>query len=389
MLGSKLPWRAAIPVIAALLFSASVALAANPDDVSEKGGVGVEPVGADDREVGAVLLRDAVQSAGGLEIYPDGDGYVVVVPKGVALPVSTWTDLDLDFPVRVAEVDVTPADVDAVKARIIEIASSRAGKDDGWQVWFDPERGLIIVEGPDNEKLRSSLMKEFATKILYIENSDGGLERLADRDHDTQPYWGGDKITDNWVFPDLGLRCTSGFAVKKPDGTKYMATAGHCKNLNEGFWTMGSQVYGNVRFRAAFPATDSELIGDQTYAGAIWLGGLCCAWHNVTGGGNPLVNSTYCTGGSFSLEHCDRVAEAVDVQACDAQNQCTNHLVRFTNGNTLQPGDSGGPFYFKSTATCVYARGTIVGKNGAGKGFAQLWNTVLNSFGVSTVQANC
>lgn len=383
------PWRASIPVIVVLLLSAGATLAAAPEDVPKDGGSGVEPIAADDHEVSAVLLRDAVQAAGALDVYPDGDGYVVVVPKGLVLSKSTWGDLDLNFSVRVAETAVTPEDVDAVKVRVGEIAASRAGINDGWQVYFDPGRGLVIIEGPDNDKLREALTTEFATKILYVENNDGGLERLADRDHDTQPYWGGDKITDNWVFPELGIRCTSGFAVKKPDGTKYMATAGHCKNLNEGFWTMGSQVYGNVRFRAAFPATDSELIGDQTYAGAIWLGGLCCAWHSVNGGGNPLFNSTYCTGGSFSLEQCNKVAEAVDVQACDAQNQCTNHLVRFTNGAALMAGDSGGPFYFKSAATCIYARGTIVGKNPAGKGFAQLWNTVLNTFGVSTVQSNC
>lgn len=101
----------------------------------------------------------------------------------------------------------------------------------------------------------------------------------------------------------------------------------------------------------------------------------------LAGAGNPVVGATYCAGGAFSLEQCDKRAEAVGVRFCDAGG-CTDNQVRFTNGGGLRPGDSGGPFYFRAAGGCVYARGTLVGV-GDDHGYAQMWSSIAAALSVS------
>lgn len=364
------------------------AMAADPVKKSNPGTDGRATEGQEAMEKGGEQLRAAAQAAGALDVYWDESGYVVVAPAGSAVDPAAWAGMQAGATVRIQQASVTAADIEAVKARVAQIAATRPGQNDGWVVYLDLPTGVITVEGPASASLERALTTEFGPKITYV-LSKSRVERIFDRNTDVQPFWGGDRITDNWIFPDQGTQCTSGFAVRNAAGTRYMTTAGHCKELGAGFWTMGREVYGHVRALAPFPATDAEMIGDETYAARIWTGGLCCNSNPVTSGGNPFVNSTYCGSGSFSFEHCDHTALAVDVQFCDEQNLCTDHTVRF-NGTALQHGDSGGPFYFKSSQGCIAARGLLIGWDPAiQRGWAQMWNTVLNKLNVSTVTGAC
>jgi hypothetical protein len=94
-----------------------------------------------------------------------------------------------------------------------------------------------------------------------------------------------------------------------------------------------------------------------------------------------MVGDAICTGGSESLEQCDKVVTHLSQYFCNPG--CTYGVFTFTNGNELIQGDSGGPVYAKS-GTNVTIRGIILAKAGT-TGYAQQWANITGYWGGVTI----
>ncbi len=184
-------------------------------------------IGADIRgaatEVAASELQDTATNAGALGVYLSEDAVVVVLPTGVHIDVATLAGNDGQTKVETKAVDVTAADVAAVKELVARTHASRGGS---WAAWFDPVRGSIVVEGPEDPSLDAVLRAEFGTKVTRV-LADHSFVRLLGRNDDTPPFWGGAMVQDD----PLVSRCSTGFSVTR-GGVSYILTAGHCWTLN-------------------------------------------------------------------------------------------------------------------------------------------------------------
>lgn len=333
---------------------------------------------------GSEVRERAVDDGRALDIYWDGTSYVVVLPKGKSsLDPSVIIDLDVPGPIRTVTAHVRQNDIDEVMRAVADLAQAHR---ESFVSYFDVYSGMIVVEGPAS--FRATILDTHPDTVTYV-TVDTGLERLADRTHDREPYSGGAWLTDNRFFPDLGSTCSSGFGLKKND-IEYMVTAGHCKEVGAVYWTKDGATYGQVEFRKfGNQQIDAELIGDYDYGTKVYDGANITHSAFVDGGGNPFVGVTYCSSGAVTWQQCNKQAEATNVQACDAGGICTIKLVRFTNGGGLNFGDSGGPFYYRLNAACVAARGTLVGFDGAGKGYAQMWPSITTGFNGTIIAHDC
>jgi hypothetical protein len=373
------PWRVCATALAVCIAAGGPAASGNPSTNGQ----------ADDQS--ATIERDAsdlralvVDNGPALELIWDGTEYVMVMPAGSpGIDEDAWGELSLLANVRVQAAAVSQADIDAVMARIAELAHEERRS---YVTFFDGYSGKVVVEGPISA--RAQVMKEFPGIVEYVP-TDEIYEPQAGRNADREPFSGGAWLTDNRFFPDVGRTCTSGFALKK-NNIEYMVTAGHCKELGAVLWTKDGATFGAVKFRRhGHLKIDAALLGDYDYGTKIYdennLGGTAF----VDSGGNPAVGASYCTSGAVSWLKCNKVVEATNVQACDANGNCTVGLVRYTHGDgATKDGDSGGPFFFKYNANCVAARGTIVGIAGQ-KGYSQMWNGIANEFAGAIIVHDC
>jgi len=172
---------------------------------------------------------------------------------------------------------------------------------------------------------------------------------------DSQPYWGGTRITDT-----VNFNCTSGFEATDPNDTyeRGMLTTGHCATSNErvyqgycdsgGCHTTGSMgiatriSYGNYVADAEF--LDSSDVGSSLepdvytypYAG-----------QPVYYIGSSFVGMAVCIDGSYTGQNCSGVV--LGTEQCEFTGQYTVcHLTEASSNNNTrmcQPGDSGGPVY--------------------------------------------
>jgi hypothetical protein len=333
-------------------------------------------------EMGAGPLRDRAIELGAIELFWDGARYVVVMPAGSkSLGAEAFQGLAAAAPVAYATAHVRQADIDAVMQAVSDLAQAEKAP---FESYFDVRSGYVVVEGP--VEFASAFSQRFPGLVTYIETG-GGPTRLADRQTDREPFKGGVWLTDNRFLGNLF--CSSGFPLKK-NSVEYMVTAGHCKEVGAVFWTKDGATYGQVEFRKfANNTIDAELLGDYDYGTLVYDGDNM--WHSafIDSGGNPVIGASYCTSGAGSLQECGKTVEATNVQFC-ADGICTVKTAKFTGGNVLIGGDSGGPFYFRLNANCVAARGIIVGKNlVTGSGYAQMWNPITTEFNGTLIAHDC
>lgn len=319
-------------------------------------------------------------ASGALGDYYDAEAgqFVFLYSASNAQPQSSALS-QLGVPARIATTNVTADDVATAKAALGRLAQSGRLNGESWSVYFDPLRDLVVVSGSGDRAVIQGVLTTLGTKGVFA--AEGKSERLG-RLNDTTPFWGGGRIQS--VQGGTTYSCTAGFAVKN-GSSKYLVTAGHCFNYGWTVTTPQGQFVGTVRSVAPYPQYDIELIGGSTYGGKLWTGlsdGLpALPVGTVTVNATPGL--TYCSGGSYGNEQCDKVVIANDVFHCFSDGSgCTDKMTTFTHGSEMLHGDSGGPFYFKS-GTTVYARGTIIAKETDGTGYAQEWTQIAASFSVS------
>ena len=188
----------------------------------------------------------------------------------------------------------------------------------------------------------------------------GSPSRL-DRGNDASPHKGGALINGG------GHYCTSGFAVRRSDGTRASVTAGHCFEDYTQVYS-GSQYYGFATGRTAYPSYDMTMVfaNNQWYTDVLYVDPCCPTTRDVSGAGNPPVDSLVCLSGAFSLAKCSIRVLNWSGSICIPAG-CTTGLMtgRRDNGTSIvQKGDSGSPVYTRPDGATATIRGLVVAGNG-------------------------
>jgi hypothetical protein len=317
--------------------------------------------GATAEEQSGADLATIAESLGALGIFYDfdTDAYVVVLSDG-ASPldlglVGTKVRIRTEWrPIKAAEISAIVAELAGVKIQDGGILG----------IYFDPRSGRVVAETTGAAEPYAAIVKDHEGSIDFRSDLSGGEEN---RNADGAPHWGGAVIvSNNWA-------CSSGYTVKRSNGTKFMVSAAHCAdNVGEVIRGGTGLLWGGVTDRGPYPTWDVMLISGN-YDGRIYSGNFTGTPQSVKGAADPVVGSTsYCVSGWASTEHCSHHAVSLNGQLCSLAG-CTPGLAVFQDGSTLtQDGDSGGPWYNYPAGGGVTIRGSHVGRIG-GDMYAERW----------------
>lgn len=199
----------------------------------------------------------------------------------------------------------------------------------------------------------------------------GSVTLLADRYHDTQPYFGGDNIQSTTE------ECTDGFEVFVGT-TPVMLSAGHCGSATWDNGTTSNEigVTGQLHFHDG-SMRDVQTIKNESYFADVWSGAFGAPAVGVTvhGGftGYVSVGQLVTFDGSVTKEVRDVKVVASGDNVCihsEGANVC--HLIETNINNqsgtqACQPGDSGGPIYQYAfgNGTQVKAAGLVEALDGS------------------------
>ena len=303
------------------------------------------------QERAAAALEATADANGALGVYfDDGTGeFVVVMPKGSSTKLTSDQARSAGVPARVESSATDRKTLDRVDAALLKLRSSLDGFGYSWV--FDPETGQVKLWSDAPRERFAAVEKAFPGLIAF---APGVLEStVGNWQTDAPPHWGGARLSSNTTT------CTSGFAIKDANNTKWMVTAGHC--FANGTDTNMGKVLREV---AAYPTYDFEIVRNKTYAGFVYADGATLE-RRVNDGNDPVINSSYCFTGNTSGFRCGYVAKQKGARACypNVPQGCMTDLVITRNPNaTFQPGDSGGPFYIKGGNNTVGVRGIVSGR---------------------------
>jgi hypothetical protein len=252
--------------------------------------------------------------------------------------------------------------------------------------YADPATGNVVVNTNAPRSLVTSLTslsgnKAFAGVKLSLKS--GTISDNYSRKDDIPAFYGGGGITSG------GGICSDGYAVQDSSGYRYMVTAGHCFANGAAVNTESnarSEGYVTGRQLASLGngPVDMELLYSQSYWGRIFTGGVDDAVNlPVVGAGDASVGyNAYCFSGRTSGESCGHTNVSNTAQVC-TQTGCKSPVIAFTGGQLPQGGDSGSPFYAKTT-TQTWIRGHILA-SGGGTGYAEPFTQTQARYGISIV----
>jgi hypothetical protein len=315
-------------------------------------------------------------------------------PSGKPTPASGRASTDSSAPDAGMSARSAPAGANEALAAIqqrIAAYVAHHGTAHTFGSYVDAATGKIVLETNAPASLVSSLVQvpgasasvsraAGQVQVRHVATTDG-FHRLDD----VPSYWGGGGISDGSAI------CSSGYAVRNGSGTVSMTTAGH-------FFANGTTVkteslarfYGTVSGRRlqslTFDGKDMELIGGSSYSGRIFTGGVTSTSSlPVYGAGSAVVGFTnYCHSGRTTGENCGHTAQSVTAQVC-TQTGCKSPVIAFTGGNLSQGGDSGSPFFVRSVdGQGAHIRGHVIAGSGS-TSYAETWNKVASTYGVSVV----
>jgi hypothetical protein len=346
----------------------------------EPSGRGAAPSSEPAPDEATARLQDDAVAAGALDTYFDGKtGELVIVGgSGSRQALEAASRAHDALRVRIETTNVSRTDLDAITSRLVTLRSAKHLDGESYRFGFDGKTGKVQLLATAPRSAFADLLDAFPDLLEY---RPGGPFIRASRSNDLEPHWGGSEISDGEV------NCASGYTVKKTStGLNYQVSAGHCASNGEAITQPDTGLsYGTVKFKAAFPANDALLIGGETFAGRVYMGGEAGVPFAVSSAGDPALNFGYCFSGTTQNETCGHVVTDLSEQICFPDG-CTNNLVIFTNDCAL--GDSGGPIVIKGDTT-VIIRGHIVGFNaGLNESYGHKWSTVRDLFGLTIVTAS-
>ncbi len=355
--------------VAATMLFAGAAHAQEPVDKTAPEGKAAGP----SLDVSGARVSRYADEHGALGSYfdPATKSFVVVAPSGSKLEAP-----QLDVPTRVEERAIVQSTVDTLQERIAKQAAGDV-KRYSYASYLDLRTGKLILKTDAPRSVTAPLSKGYAG---VIEQQEEAFHDDFSRKSDIAPFWGGSSIKSG------GGICSSSFVVKKPSGTRFLATAGHCFPLGANVTTTnGNLSVGTVTERGPIPPFDMELIGGKSYGSHIFVGGVdSSSSKHVAGSGDPVVGFTnYCRSGQTTGEKCGQTVSSVNAQVC-TQTGCKSPVISYT-GQASAGGDSGAPFYvYTGDGSAVHARGMHIAA-GPTTMFAEKWSRISSHLGVSIV----
>jgi hypothetical protein len=369
-------------IAAAVTLFAGVATAAAQPDPPKPTARAAPAAPAPDAAAAARASRLAQNASALGSYYDQATGQqVVVVGPGSRLSQSQLAQA-VGAPARIERRSISNATVDAIRNQVAERGFSPAAKQYSYASFLDLTTGKVVLETAAPASVTDPLVRQFPGAI---ERRSAPVRDMFDRRNDIPPFWGGSSIKSG------GFVCTSGFAVSKPTGQRFLTTAGHCFPVGANVLTTdGNRLVGTVTERGTLNSLffwlnrDMELIGGQSYAGRIYVGGTTSsASKQVVGAGDPVAGFTgYCTSGQTSGEQCGITVRSTSAIVCTATG-CKWPVISYTGGPS-RPGDSGAPLYLPGAAGQVFARGAVIAGDGT-TSYAEPWSRIASRFGVSIV----
>ncbi|WP_410539145.1 S1 family peptidase [Streptomyces sp. KL2] len=229
--------------------------------------------------------------------------------------------------------------------------------------WYTDKATNTLVVTVDSTVSQSEIAKIKKTagagaEAIRIERTPGKFNKLIS---------GGDAIYSG------GGRCSLGFNVRSSSGVDYFLTAGHCTNGTSS-WSNGSSTIGSTA-GSSFPNNDYGIV---RYTSSISRPGTV-GNQDIARAANPSVGQTVYRRGSTTGTHSGRVTGL-------------NATVNYGGGDVVygmiqtnvcaEPGDSGGPLYYGTTAFGLTSGGSGNCRTG-GTTFYQPVVEALNAYGVS------
>jgi hypothetical protein len=372
---------AAIAAAFTLLAGVSSAAAAQPaaPKPSERAAQGAV---APDAAAAARASRIAKKSSALGSYYDAASGEQVVVAGAGSSLSESVVDRVVGAPARLERRRISKSTVDAIKDEVAEREFSPSAEKYSYASYLDLETGKVVLKTDAPESVTDPLTEEFPGAIV---RRDEAVRDMFDRRNDVPAFWGGSSIKSG------GGVCTSGFTVQKPWGERFLTTAAHCFAVGASVLTTdGNRLVGTVKERGPLNSfwfwdnRDMELIGGQSYAGRIFVGGTTSsASKQVVGAGDPVPGFPgYCTSGQTSGERCGLTVQSTEAIVC-TQTGCKWPVISYTGGPS-QPGDSGAPMYIPGATGQVFARGTVIAGDGT-TSYAEKWSRIASHFGVSIV----
>lgn len=368
--------------IAAVTFVSGVSTAAAGDDPVKPTRRSVAKAPAHDAAAAAAADRIAKEGSA-LGSYWDPDRGELVVVVGPDSPIGeAEAEKLVGGPSRLERREIAKKTVDAIREQIAGRRFSPDAEKFSYASHLDLETGKVVLDTDAPASVTDPLTEEFAGAIERREGKP--VQDQFHRRDDVASFWGGASLQSG------GGTCTSGFAVRKPSGQRFLTTAGHCYAVGANVATPTGRFVGRVSERGTLGSfwfwdnRDMELVGGQSYAGRVYVGGITSSSSRaVVGAGDPVAGVTgYCASGQTTGEQCNQTVQSTDAIVC-TQTGCKWPVIEYTGGPS-QPGDSGAPLYLPGAAGQIFARGTVIAGNGA-TSFAEKWSRISSTFGVSIV----
>lgn len=267
-------------------------------------------------------------------------------------------------------VDVTVSDVPGERQQdaIAEVLIQQVAKDINGQVTvkYDAPSGQAWVRIPANAIASSAMREQWATIVRsQVAGRTAVVVEVGDGEQPTPAARGGLAYSS----------CTGGFMVKT-GSSRGISTAHHCSSKPssyDGSSTGTTYPYSSrdVRWTKITSGTASaQFVYDRTGSSGTSL------FRTATSSGNPVVGAYVCKFGKTTGSSCDYVEDS---------GRCVNYAgwpefcgLFYTQGHSVQLGDSGGPWYSGNKAL-----GITSGYDGGGDYFSGIGS--LNLLGVTVV----
>jgi streptogrisin B len=229
--------------------------------------------------------------------------------------------------------------------------------------WYTDKATNTLVVTVDSTVSQAEIAKIKRTAgagadAIRVERTPGTFNKLIS---------GGDAIYSG------GGRCSLGFNVRNSSGADYFLTAGHCTQ-GTSTWTNGSTTLGSTA-GTSFPGNDYGIV---RYTSSVSRPGTVGS-QDITRAANPSVGQTVYRRGSTTGTHSGRVTGL-------------NATVNYGGGDVVygmiqtnvcaEPGDSGGPLYYGTTAFGLTSGGSGNCRTG-GTTFFQPVVEALNAYGMN------
>jgi hypothetical protein len=221
--------------------------------------------------------------------------------------------------------------------------------------------GISVGVNPAKANLQSlSISSSMPIQLTYADSYSA-----SSRAADTPPFWGGSLIVDNTSTEG----CSTGWTVRKSDGSIAVVTAGHCQHRTSSPWYAGfsDRVVGNEGPKST--ATDSMTLEGQTYNPAVYVDG----WDSTAGlpvhsWSDAVLGEIICEDGAFSGQVCGSVVDEVGLFIDYGFGTVGPGFTATQPSTSLASagqGDSGGPAYNQAGrgAGQIKLRGMIDAQN--------------------------